>query len=123
MPYIAKITSAPAGTQKRDDENAEWTTASSEDELVFHNQVRNTQSNNFTVELYAGAVMEFASSQTVSVSNRTGVTFYRDSYGDWNEISDDGNVTAEAIGTAPGGGISVSCAVTHNYPPPPWPKK
>ncbi len=123
MPDIAEISSAPSGTQKRADSDSSWITASTGDKLAFNAQVRNTQGNNYTVKLYAGACLEFDGSHTVSVSNRNGISLYCDSNGDWNEIDSDGNITCQAIGTAPGGGVSVINNVQSNLPPPPWPPK
>jgi|GEM_PF-1954558 len=121
MADIAEITSAPAGTEKRNDSSSNWTTAEAGTKLQFNNEVRNTQSNSYTVRLFEGAVMQFTGVQSVYVNGRTGICVFCNADGDWVGIDTDGYFNCKAVGTAPGGGLSITYSVSGLVPPPPWP--
>jgi len=122
MPDIAEITAPSTGAEKKNDEGSSWISAPAGTKLQFGNHVR-IASGNYTVRLYAGAVIDFGSVQTVTVSDNVGACLYCNADGNWVEINDDGNISCQAVGTGPGGGISITCGAEHAYPPPPWPPK
>ncbi len=120
MGYVAEILKAPSGTEYRTGEDQPWQTASVGTKFEYGYEIRNTQSNNYELELYSEAALQFASAQSVTLRDVSGSVKYKNAQGQWVDVDTDGTVTAEIVATGPGGGVVVVCSIKGFTPPPPW---
>ncbi len=120
MANLAEIKRAPTGTEYRTSDTSAWQTASTGQILQNSYHTRNTQNNDYQVELFADAEMAFGTILTVSLSEITGTVKYKDSQGVWVTADTDGDVFAAAVATEPGGSVYVICSGGGAYRPPKW---
>lgn len=120
MAYVAEIVSAPDGTEYRTGSDQPWRTAPVGTKFEVGYEIRNTQSNNYGLQLFSEAAIQFPSVSTVTLSNISGTVEYKNAQGQWVTAGMDGEVNAEIVGTGPGGGVVVVCSIKGFSPPPPW---
>jgi hypothetical protein len=121
MGFVAEILKAPSGTEYRTADDQPWQTASVGTKFEFGYQIRNTQSNDYELELYSEAAIQFTSASTVTLNDVSGTVKYKNAQGQWVDVNSDGTVSAEMVKTGPGGGVVVVCSHKGVVPPPPWP--
>ena len=119
--YSGQLMTAPSGTQIREDENDSWATASAYQYIEQYNETQNIYSNDYEVDLYADAMMRFEDLYTISLDDISGEVYYRDSNGEWTEVSSNGEYYTSAVATGGNGSVSITCSLKGAFPPPPPP--
>ncbi len=119
--YSGQLMTAPSGTQIREDENESWVTATALEYIDQYNETRNTLSNDYEVDLYADAMMEYNDVFTVSLDNISGDVYYKASNGEWYAVTGTSEYYASAVATGGNGSVSITCSLKGAFPPPPPP--
>lgn len=120
MAVLAEFETAPSGTVRRTGRTANWIDASVGDKLEDGHESDNTQSNGYQIGLNSKAEIRFDAITQVNLSNISGTVKYLNSEDKWVQVSASGQYDAEAVGTGPGGSVSVVCACKGDYRPPQW---
>ena len=121
MANLAEFETAPTGTERRNSSGGNWIAASVGDKLEEGHESRNTQGSGYQVRLLTDAGIFFNSPTVVSLSNLSGTVKYRPAGGNWVAAADGAQYTVTAVGTGPGGGVSVVCSYQGAFKPKPWP--
>jgi len=117
--YSGQLMTAPSGTQIREDEDESWETATALEYIDPYNETRNTLSNDYEVDLYSEAMMEFDDLYMISLDDISGDVFYRNSSGEWTEVIGTSEYYASAVATRENGSVSITCSLKGAFPPPP----
>lgn len=121
MAYLSEFLTAPQGTQKKVAPSETWVDASVGDKLSDGDESRNIYHNDYQIRLYEDAGIEFDNVATVELSDLTGTVKYLNENGIWITATSAGQYAALVVGTAAGGGVSVTCSMKGNHKPKPIP--
>ena len=119
--WSGQLATAPSGTQIRDNSNESWETASALQPIPEYGETRNTLTNDYDVDLYADAMMEYENLATVNLKDVSGAVYYKNSDGNWAHVDDNGDYYTTAIATGSNGSVTIVCSLKGAFPPPPPP--
>jgi len=120
MSDLAEIKSAPAGTEYRTSDVTQWQTAVVGTKLGDGYEVRNTESNEYQVELYENAGITFDEQTSVDLSGISGTVKYLNTDSEWVTVTSPGTVSASCVGTGGSSGVKVGCGYIGGIGPKPW---
>jgi hypothetical protein len=121
MADLAIVQSAPAGTQRKTVTDGYWVDAQVDDKLQAGDEIQNTQSNAYGLELLPVGCIVFESIGTVTLSGIEGTVKYYDSNNEWVTVTSSDNYNAKAVGTDNGSGVVIVCARKGKAKIGPWP--
>jgi hypothetical protein len=120
MAKCGEFVTAPTGTQYRTGSEQSWQTASVGTDLETNYEARNTQNEDYEIELDEMAMVRFGQVVSVTCNNVSGTVKYRDASQQWHDLESDTTISADSVGTGSGGSVVVECKSGSAYPPPPW---
>lgn len=111
MPRVlAEVTSAPQGTQYREDDQSQWQAASVGTKLYEDYEIQNT-SGDYGVELDYEVEIEFDSLADVEFGTISGQAKYLDSTQTWQKASSNDQVEAYSVATGENSTVPISIEV------------
>jgi len=119
---LGEITSAPAGTQKRIDENYKWQTAYVDDELYEDYETRNSEDDDYGIDIYSEVEADFCSVLTyVTFGVLQGQAQYLNSSQQWVTVPSESGVQAYAVHTGKGATLPMTIQGSRTqYKRKPW---
>ena len=121
MAKRAEFVECPSGTEYRTSSKGEWQTATVGLDLLDGYQSRNTEGNNYTVNIVGDGGVRYGDSDvSIALSKISGTVKILKNGKDWTTISTEGTYHTNEIGVGPGGGVQVVCGMTGTFKPRGW---